>query len=1009
MLPNLPVRSRLVGVLGIALLLLNVVGLSALAPHPAHAQEPAIAGISVTSNGKRYGVRPGAQGASATLVETGQAPPLGSILGPGDTAFWIEEEPIIWNGYGVPAEPQVWRIVRGNRDGSDGQTVLTSATFYTTQPRPEFPFNMAPIGLSLSADQSSIYFDPCTQTIASLSCTAFALDLQTFQTTELGMGSLGHVAVAPDGRRAFVTYQGSCDMGGRSYHTSLITPTGSVTLGTGMPGAIVWLADGRLLFSMIDDWTCDNRAETNRIRLSAANGAKIRDLALDSKAFEVVASPDESYVAYIKGRYNATFDLIGKELWMVGLDGAGLRKLVDLPADAADLRWDVAFPEPDPTGRRPLIVIPGIMGSQLYYIDNNTLGDQIWPGQPLWCTDHIDLARNSGFAFIAFDVIRRHQTDCAPGGFDNTDNAVYEGILESLESWGYDREYQLSDGQGFYPERRTLAGCDRSQSEANLFVFAYDWRQSNSRSAAQLADYIACIQAIHAEGDGVDILAHSMGGLVARRYLIDHPSASVHTLITIGSPWLGAPQTMDILESGLYAPFSTNDWGGNGGLLSPAELRAIVRTFPGAHELLPSMTYFARYPERRFHEDGWDFDGDGDSQGAYSYDQLMTSLDRRYSPFPAGIANQLFHRSAQDDWDSSENPRYVHFVGVQAQDATIQALAAIGERRCKIGDRWQCSTDEILRPTMGRGDGTVPVASAQRLGSGAEILLVEPLAGQGAEAASHNGMLDNDRVRQCIRAILQAENCSTLSGSINGAIMTAATPQPTQMAYYLEVAGAAQVTISDLLGNTTDTISGTLTRPVPSLTRYRLGETADLFVMAADQVYTATVRVADSPIAVSLRLGTGGQTDAALRYRDLNLPADSIAELRFTGAGVELLRVDSDSNGAFETIPPPSANLTGIAAADVDPPVVRIVASGPLMSRIVTLSVSDSGAGVAAILYSLDNRTFTPYTGPIQVDALATPTVYAFADDAAANRSGVVSAQLVNQLWLPLLCLSADC
>lgn len=347
MLPKKLLFSNLAGLFGAALLLLNVMGLSTPSPQQVQAQEPAIAGISVTSNGKRYSIRPGSQEGMATLVEIGPAPPPGNILGPNDTAFWIEREPIIWNDYGEPAEPQVWRIVQGKRDGSSNrQVLLTSASFYAAQP-PALRSNSAPNELTLSLDGKSLYFDPCLRGIKFVHCDGYKLDLQSKQISRLSFDGWGSISIAPDGLRSFFTVPDNCMGGGRFFHTYLSTPTGRITLGTGMPGDIFWLSDGRLLFSMIDDWTCDNRAETNRIRLSASNGVKIRDPVLDTKAFEVIASPDELYVAYIKGRYDASFNLIGKELWIVKMDGSGLHKITDLPLDTTDLHWEEIAPTAD--------------------------------------------------------------------------------------------------------------------------------------------------------------------------------------------------------------------------------------------------------------------------------------------------------------------------------------------------------------------------------------------------------------------------------------------------------------------------------------------------------------------------------------------------------------------------------------------------------------------------------------------------------------------------------------
>ncbi|HEU0080884.1 MAG TPA: hypothetical protein VFQ72_02575, partial [Candidatus Paceibacterota bacterium] len=87
-------------------------------------------------------------------------------------------------------------------------------------------------------------------------------------------------------------------------------------------------------------------------------------------------------------------------------------------------------------------------------------------------------------------------------------------------------------------------------ASSTLFTFAYDWRRSNIDSAAlfrQKMDQIkaACLC------DKVDIVAHSMGGLVARSYasLTDRYD-DIGKLIFLGTPHRGAPEDYLTWKSG---------------------------------------------------------------------------------------------------------------------------------------------------------------------------------------------------------------------------------------------------------------------------------------------------------------------------------------------------------------------------------------------------------------------------------------------------------------------------
>jgi alpha-beta hydrolase superfamily lysophospholipase len=84
----------------------------------------------------------------------------------------------------------------------------------------------------------------------------------------------------------------------------------------------------------------------------------------------------------------------------------------------------------------------------------------------------------------------------------------------------------------------------------NLFVFPYDWRKSNIENAIQLKDYVDCVQQFY-PGARVNMAAHSMGGLLARRYILQYsPNHHVQRLITLDSPWVGALSYSTYLRQG---------------------------------------------------------------------------------------------------------------------------------------------------------------------------------------------------------------------------------------------------------------------------------------------------------------------------------------------------------------------------------------------------------------------------------------------------------------------------
>lgn len=99
---------------------------------------------------------------------------------------------------------------------------------------------------------------------------------------------------------------------------------------------------------------------------------------------------------------------------------------------------------------------------------------------------------------------------------------TYDNLLEELRLVGYE------DG-------------------VSLFTFPYDWRQPLETTGSELGTVLDGFLAQAAarpyvRADKVDIIAHSMGGLVSRAYIQGNGYGyNVRRLITLGTPHLGAP------------------------------------------------------------------------------------------------------------------------------------------------------------------------------------------------------------------------------------------------------------------------------------------------------------------------------------------------------------------------------------------------------------------------------------------------------------------------------------
>jgi|GEM_PF-7134252 len=127
--------------------------------------------------------------------------------------------------------------------------------------------------------------------------------------------------------------------------------------------------------------------------------------------------------------------------------------------------------------------------------------------------------------------------------------------------------------------------------------FYYDWRQQIPTNATALGDEISSITS----GDEkVNLVGHSMGGLIGRQYLEDTSGAKLNKFLTAGSPHQGAVQSYpawsggEIWEDNFITKVAMTLFLDHcGGIFSNPRV-SLQNNFPSAGNLLPIFDYILK-------------------------------------------------------------------------------------------------------------------------------------------------------------------------------------------------------------------------------------------------------------------------------------------------------------------------------------------------------------------------------------------------------------------------------
>lgn len=362
-------------------------------------------------------------------------------------------------------------------------------------------------------------------------------------------------------------------------------------------------------------------------------------------------------------------------------------------------------------GKKAVIIIPGICGSELFSAENQEINSKFYPrGHRFWPPEcivpFVDILVNANEFKDDINKIEKFNVDAAKSDLDLiacNDNAMSKvnmmpnnPILDCKNNPD-DRNFGIVN---CYKELVKSVVGSVDDKEYDVVFFSYDWRRSNKDTAKDLENLIT-----EKNYEDVTLIGHSMGTLVCASYLSDAQNKSkVDKTILLGGPLLGAVKAYSVLDEGRFVD-------GILGIMTCPIIAPIIRNIakncPAVYELLPPKQYFNVEPDGYLSK--WPTKDSATNQPIKikNYEDTVEFIKNR------GISNfsdELLHK-AQNFYDSMFKDN--HFV---LEDKNVKVYNIIGINQSTPNgvvvnekSKYEMWTNRELKAN---GDGMVTVKSA---------------------------------------------------------------------------------------------------------------------------------------------------------------------------------------------------------------------------------------------------------------------------------------------------------
>ncbi len=427
---------------------------------------------------------------------------------------------------------------------------------------------------------------------------------------------------------------------------------------------------------------------------------------LDDNGFEEPSDWHDLELVYVPGIRKITVSIDGDEVlsYEIKEGDAPMPATVFLGVSAStgegynkhyikDFRFEGYISNGQTFDTDPIVFVHGIMGSRLFSSSTDFRKKKV-----VWTPTIMNVL------LVGPDVDGKKELYVRPCENQNIDIHV-PNDNSTVDDFG--REYGAADT--YKPLIDALCDMD----DRPVYFYSYDWRNSNADSAEKLKLAIDKILE-ETNSEKVDIVAHSMGGLVTSVYYTKYGSEKIDKIITCGTPYEGAPAVMN----SIFTKDVTGDVWKDSGLSYLGWLTSgIKKKFSGVMELLPTESYVdkikmkkavRRYPKffhRNYEKYEYEYEYEYFDISTEEYNDICRNIfgTEAYSKVQS-FQNSILNTDEINNLLDYENSYFV--IGVNQKTIYSLIFDEFGEYMDKIDKK---RLMDIKYETT--GDGTVPYLS----------------------------------------------------------------------------------------------------------------------------------------------------------------------------------------------------------------------------------------------------------------------------------------------------------